>query len=147
METFTVASPIGMWDVARAALLKIAAGPRSGAAVLALSGELGAGKTAFAQALAGVLGASGPVQSPTYVIMKKHQLSGGSAWHTLAHVDAYRLKGAEDAASIGLADLLGDPGNLLVIEWPERLEGALPESSLRLKFEHVSPTVRAVAIG
>jgi tRNA threonylcarbamoyladenosine biosynthesis protein TsaE len=147
METFTVASPIGMWDVARAALLRVTAAQRSGAAVLALSGELGAGKTAFTQALAGVLGASGPVQSPTYVIMKKHQLSGGSAWHTLAHIDAYRLKGAEDVAAIGWADLIGDPGNLIVVEWPERIEGALPESALRLKFEHVSPTVRAVAIG
>lgn len=146
METFTVASAIGMWDVARAALSRLAAAPRSGAAVLALSGELGAGKTAFTQALAGVLGASGPVQSPTYVIMKKHILPAGSAWQTLVHIDAYRLKDAADLAAIAWAELLQNPGNLVVIEWPERVDGALPPGAIWLKFEHVDPQTRRVSL-
>ncbi len=144
METFNVLSPIGMWDVARASLARLAAAPRSGAAVVSLSGELGAGKTTFTQALAGVLGASGPVQSPTYVIMRKHPLPQGAAWQTLVHIDAYRLKNAADLTAIAWAELLTNPGNLIVIEWPERVEGALPEGALWLNFSHETPETRRV---
>lgn len=147
METFKVMSPIGMWDVARAAVERLRSTGRGGAAVLALSGELGAGKTAFTQALAGVLGASGPVQSPTYVIMKKHVLPQSAGWQTLVHIDAYRLKGEEDLAAISWGELLANPGNLIAIEWPERVAGAVPEGALPIKFEHVDPTVRAVSLG
>ncbi len=167
MDEFKVLSPIGMWDVARAALSRLAAAStvaqnlgnpnvqvrsdrtelvRSGAAVLALSGELGAGKTTFTQALAGVLGASGPVQSPTYVIMKKHSLSG-APWRTLVHVDAYRLKDAADLAAISWAEILADSSNLIVLEWPERVDGALPDGTLWLRFSHDTPETRGVRVG
>jgi tRNA threonylcarbamoyladenosine biosynthesis protein TsaE len=139
---FEVKSAIGMWDVAREALARLSVSRGKGASVLALSGELGAGKTTFTQALAGVLGAAGPVQSPTYVIMKKHALAGGSPWHTLAHIDAYRLASADDLVAIGWNDLLADPGNLIAIEWPERVEGALPADAVRLFFEHNTPETR-----
>lgn len=142
-----VESPIGMWDVAREALAAIGATPRSGAAVVALSGELGAGKTAFVQALGGVLGARGPIQSPTYVILKRHDLAAGSPWRTMAHIDAYRLSGPDDLGAIGWADLLVNPEVLIAIEWPERVLGALPENALWLRFSHEAPTVRRVRVG
>jgi tRNA threonylcarbamoyladenosine biosynthesis protein TsaE len=141
-----VKSSIGMWDVAREALSRLADAPKDRAAVLALSGELGAGKTTFTQALAGVLGAAGPVQSPTYVILKKHQLKGGR-WHTLAHIDAYRLGGAADLAAIGWGELAADPGVLLVVEWPERVPEALPDGALWLRFSHETLETRKVTVG
>lgn len=146
MDEFKVLSVIGMWDVAREAIARLTATPRQAAAVLALSGELGAGKTTFTQALAGVLGASGPVQSPTYVIMKKHPLSG-APWRTLVHIDAYRLKDEADLVAISWADLLADPSNLIVIEWPERVGGALPDGALWLRFSHDTPETRGVKVG
>lgn len=147
MNEFKIASPIGMWDVAREAVLRLTAAPRAGAAVLALSGELGAGKTTFTQALAGVLGASGPVQSPTYVIMKKHILPQGAPWQTLVHIDAYRLSGPADLAAIAWESLLENPGNLIVIEWPERVDEAVPAGSLKLSFGHDTTTTRLVTVG
>jgi tRNA threonylcarbamoyladenosine biosynthesis protein TsaE len=150
---FEVKSAIGMWDVAREAVAllrdRISSGNEiasRGASVLALSGELGAGKTTFTQALAGILGAAGPVQSPTYVIMKKHPLSAGVPWKTLVHIDAYRLKSAEDLAAIGWGELLADSGNLVAIEWPERVEGALPEGAVWLRFGHATPDTRLVRL-
>lgn len=155
MDEFNVKSAIGMWDVAREALARLSQTRQTSdvhtsdvcrAAVLALSGELGAGKTTFTQALAGVLGAQGPVQSPTYVIMKKHPLRG-APWRTLAHIDAYRLKGAEDLGAIGWGELLADPANLIVVEWPERIDGALPDGTLWLRFSHETPETRRVSVG
>jgi tRNA threonylcarbamoyladenosine biosynthesis protein TsaE len=147
MKDFTVASPSGMRDVAREAVAALEAAPRSGAAVLALSGDLGAGKTAFVQALADALGARGPVQSPTYVIMKKHELAASSPWRTLAHIDAYRLAGAADLSAIGWGNLVADPTVLIALEWPERVLGALPASAVPIKFEHENPTTRRVSLG
>jgi tRNA threonylcarbamoyladenosine biosynthesis protein TsaE len=146
MDEFKVLSAIGMWDVAREAIARLTAAPQNGAALLALSGELGAGKTTFTQALAGVLGASGPVQSPTYVIMKKHALSG-APWRTLVHIDAYRLKDAADLAAISWDELVADPSNLIVLEWPERVLGALPDGALWLRFSHDTPETRGVKVG
>ncbi len=145
-KVFTVASPLGMWDVAREAVARLTAAPQNGAAVLALSGELGAGKTTFAQALAGVLGASGPVQSPTYVIVKKHAL-GGAPWRTLVHIDAYRLRDAADLSALAWSELVADRSNLIVIEWPERVDGALPDGALWLRFSHDTPETRGVKVG
>jgi tRNA threonylcarbamoyladenosine biosynthesis protein TsaE len=150
-KVFTVASPVGMWDVAReviaAASAQRAEAGTAGATVLALSGELGAGKTAFTQALAATLGFSGAVQSPTFVIMKKHALPAGSPWHTLAHIDAYRLGSAEDLPAIGWGELVVDPGNLVVVEWPERVAAAIPAEAFPIAFAHESPTVRLVTLG
>ena len=103
------------------------------ATVLALVGELGAGKTTFVQVLAKELGVVETVQSPTYVLMKKYQIPNFK-FQTLIHVDAYRLEKPEEFTALNPEEFLKDPSNLVCIEWPERVEGALPKPDMVIKF-------------
>ncbi len=90
-----------------------------GGDVLTLSGDLGAGKTRLAKGIASGLGFrdSDRVTSPTFVIAREYE--GERA--RLIHVDAYRLEGAEDLHLVGGHDWIA-PGNVVVIEWPERID-------------------------
>ena len=114
---------------------------KSHTTILALQGDLGAGKTTFTQALARELGISETIQSPTYVLMKKYEVTQGetlynkvSPWKTLVHIDAYRLNNAEEFAALKPEQFLNDPKVLVVVEWPEKVEGALPKAALTLNF-------------
>jgi tRNA threonylcarbamoyladenosine biosynthesis protein TsaE len=107
--------------------------PKNKATIIALHGDLGAGKTTFTQALARELGIAGTVQSPTYVLMKKYQISN-SKFQTLIHIDAYRLEKPEDFAALKPEQFLNDPSCLVVVEWPERLGNALPPPDLTISF-------------
>jgi len=98
-----------------------------------LSGDLGAGKTTFVQALAKALGVTEPVQSPTYVLMKKYQTTS-SKFQTLVHVDLYRLEKPEELETLKLEEMFADPGALVAIEWPERAHGKLPKPDRTLLF-------------
>lgn len=114
----------------------------SGATVVALSGELGAGKTAFAKAFASALGIpSEDVTSPTFVIEKRFDLGAdgvrGGRWKTLVHIDAYRLEGAAEIERLRWSETVADPSNLILIEWPERIGAALPKGATRIEFRHV----------
>ncbi len=103
------------------------------AMVIALRGDLGAGKTTFTQALGAALGVEATIQSPTYVIMKRYRISFGR-FTSLVHIDAYRFERPEEFAALRPEEFLGDPHALVVIEWPERIEGALPTPDLLLNF-------------
>ena len=103
------------------------------AVVVALSGDLGAGKTTFTQALAKALGILDSVQSPTYVLMKSYPIAY-KEFTKLVHIDAYRLSSATEFAALKPGSFLQDPGTLVCIEWPEKVEGALPKPDLLLKF-------------
>lgn len=96
--------------------------------VLLLSGEMGSGKTVLARAIGEGLGIDPrEVQSPTFNLIREHRGSGG----TLIHVDLYRLE-PEEAAAIGLEELLAGPG-IKVVEWAERLPFPVPGAlALRL---------------
>jgi len=106
---------------------------KNAATIIALMGELGAGKTAFVQEFAKELGISQAVQSPTYVLMKKYQVSN-SKFQTLVHVDAYRLQNSREFAALKPEEFLSDPLALVFVEWPERVTGALPAPDLVIKF-------------
>jgi tRNA threonylcarbamoyladenosine biosynthesis protein TsaE len=104
-----------------------------------LEGPLGAGKTAFVQGLARGLGVIESVTSPTFGLIREHALPASqSALDRLAHMDFYRLAGAAEARDLGLDDELDDPGTLVVIEWPERAEAAIPPAGLRIAIQPVS---------
>jgi tRNA threonylcarbamoyladenosine biosynthesis protein TsaE len=119
-------------DVAREALARLPQGKKS-AALVALKGELGAGKTTFAQALAKELGVAQSVQSPTYVLMKSYAVSH-PRFARLIHIDAYRLENADEFKALMPETFLADPRNLVLVEWPERVEGQLPKPDLVVKF-------------
>ena len=106
----------------------------SRARIVALSGDLGAGKTTFVQGIAKALGVEEAVTSPTFVIEKIYQLEN-QKFSRLIHVDAYRLKGAHDLEVLGWKELLDDPGNLIVLEWPEKVAAAIPADATRVHFE------------
>lgn len=109
--------------------------PREHAVVVTLSGELGAGKTAFVQGLARALGVTVPVTSPTFVIMKIYDLESAKFKH-LVHIDAYRLKGEHHLHVLGWDALLADPANIICLEWPERIPEAVPNNAIRLTLRY-----------
>jgi tRNA threonylcarbamoyladenosine biosynthesis protein TsaE len=109
--------------------------PRAdGATILALSGDLGAGKTTFAQGIARALGVSEQVTSPTFVIEKIYVLEN-QAFARLIHIDAYRLNDPHELEVLGWKEIVAEPANLILIEWPEKVAGMIPVSAMRISFE------------
>lgn len=96
------------------------------ATVVGLSGNLGAGKTAFTKCVAKILGVEDTVTSPTFVIEKIYELQNQKFTH-LIHIDAYRLESGEELLNLGWQRIVSDPKNLILIEWPEMVEGVMPE--------------------
>lgn len=109
----------------------------AGASVL-LSGELGAGKTTLVRALLHALGHDGPVRSPTYAIVEPYRIGELPVYH----LDLYRIADPEELEFLGLRDWLA-PGTLLLVEWPERAGGFLPQADLRIRLEHAGEGRRA----
>lgn len=114
---------------------------KSSATIIALRGDLGAGKTTFTQSLARELGITDTVQSPTYVLMKSYPLSFKNPYpgiegrfDTLVHIDAYRLEKPEEFLALKPEQFLGNPKCLVVVEWPERLSGVLPPADITVRF-------------
>lgn len=116
----------------------------STATVLGLSGDLGAGKTTFVQALAAELGVKEVVQSPTFTILKLYQ-TNHPQFKQLIHMDAYRIESLTELGPLRLGELLDTPETLFAIEWPEKIAAALPGHIL-LKFKTISEGGREVLI-
>lgn len=119
-----------------------------GGEVLCLEGELGAGKTTFTQGLLKGLGAEGPYTSPTFLIMKEYEIKSKAKSlkpkvGTVYHIDAYRV-GPDDILNLGWEEMIADPKNIIIIEWPERIEKILPEKFLRIKFEGLDEERRKI---
>ncbi len=108
--------------------------------VLALVGELGAGKTQLAKGVADGLGVRSVVNSPTFVLMNEHV-----GRLRLFHVDAYRLGDPEEALAAGLLDDRQVDG-IVVIEWADRLDGLLPQERLEITLSTLDePDARLLA--
>lgn len=107
--------------------------PGKEATVVALSGDLGAGKTAFVQVVAREFGVEDQVNSPTFVIEKIYACSEGQ-FVRLVHIDAYRLKNSHDLEVLGWDEVVADSGNLILIEWPENVVDAIPQNAIRVSL-------------
>ncbi len=111
-----------------------------GGEVLALRGELGAGKTAFAKGLAKAFGINEVVQSPTFLLMKCYAVGRRAtvkpALRTLCHVDAYRIKKEAELLAIGLSEHLNDPGTVTIIEWADLVPALIPAHAVHMEFLH-----------
>lgn len=108
-----------------------------GGELLALHGDLGAGKTCFVRGLARALGVNpAAVSSPTFVIMHEYVAERADAPEVLVHIDAYRLSGSEELEAVGWNDILGRADTVVALEWPERVREVLPDDRLDITFEH-----------
>lgn len=119
---------------------------KSSAQVLALSGDLGAGKTAFTKELAVLLGIKEDITSPTFVIMKSYPIPTHPFFKTLVHIDAYRIEDIDEMRVLGLKEILSDESNLVCIEWPEKIRTLIPEDALSITISLTGIT-RTVTYG
>ena len=117
------------------------------AVVVALKGDLGAGKTQFSQGVAKELGVKEAVNSPTFSIMKKYPLKKNkNGFKNFYHIDCYRLDSQADLAHLGIEDILIDPKNIVAVEWPKIIENLLPKSSFTINFEAIGKNKRKITI-
>lgn len=119
-------------------------GPK--AMVVGLKGDLGSGKTTFTQFIAQELDIEEGVTSPTFVILKKYRIKKDFSFSTLVHIDAYRLESGEDLKALSFETELGDPNNLIFLEWPENVEEALPKDMMTLSFETINENTRKITL-
>jgi tRNA threonylcarbamoyladenosine biosynthesis protein TsaE len=115
--------------------------------VVALRGDLGAGKTRFVRGLVrGLGGDPARVSSPTFVLANHYPLPAGAGGPTeFVHIDAYRLRGAEELESVGWdAVVSGDA--VVAVEWPERIEPAMPPERFEVLLEHAGVDERRVTV-
>ncbi len=120
--------------VAEGQALGRALAPRS---IVALEGNLGAGKTTFAQAVARGLGVTEPATSPTYALVHRYEGRRGPVFH----LDCYRLRRPEEAAELDWEGLLAE-GDALLVEWPEKAGSWLPAPTRRFRFHHLPDAER-----
>ena len=107
--------------------------------VLALCGDLGAGKTHFVKGLAAGLGATGEVTSPTFTLI--HEYHGGAL--SLYHVDFYRLEETGEALNIGIEEYLEGDG-ITAIEWADKFAELIPEGAHWIRFAHLEDGGRQI---
>ncbi len=107
--------------------------------VVLLSGELGAGKTTFVQGIARGVGFTGSVSSKSFVLLGEYH-----GRITLYHADLYRLEDPQQVLDLGLDEICAD--GALVVEWPERAPGVLPDEHLMVCFEVLSASQRRLRL-
>lgn len=108
--------------------------PRS---IVALEGDLGAGKTTFAKAVVRGLGVTEEATSPTYALVHRYAGRRGPVFH----LDCYRLRQPEEAEDLDWESLLAE-GDALIVEWPERAGAWMPAPTHRFRFSHLPDAER-----
>jgi tRNA threonylcarbamoyladenosine biosynthesis protein TsaE len=129
-------------NLAKDFLSKIEKGEK--ATIVALSGELGSGKTAFVKCVAKNLGINEDITSPTFVIMKNYGLSTKN-YKLLIHIDAYRLNSYKELENLRWQEIYNDPNNLIFLEWPERVLELIPNDAKKINFEFIDGTTRKIS--
>ncbi len=114
--------------------------------VVALYGELGAGKTVFARGFARGLGITETVSSPTFTLMQEYKVSGRSGIRWFYHLDLYRIDDSSAALVFGVDEYLSGTDSVLLIEWAERIEDILPHGAMRVKISHAGGDRRKLRI-
>ena len=118
---------------------------RKEATVIGLTGDLGSGKTAFAQGFAKALGVKEKITSPTFVIEKRYKTRNKNR-KNLIHIDAYRIKDPKEILDLGWEEIAGDPKNIIIVEWAERIKKILPKKHIQINFEHMDGNKRRIKI-
>lgn len=115
--------------------------------VICLQGELGLGKTTFAQGLLEGMGAARPYVSPTFVIMKQYDLLAPTpaGVKRIYHADAYRVE-EKDFVTLGFAEWCTDPEGVVILEWPERVRNLIPENIISITLTSKSENEREIIV-
>jgi len=113
--------------------------------VIALQGDLGAGKTTFTQVLGQYLKVTEPITSPTFTIMKQYELVHDD-FDKLVHIDAYRIEDETEVVPLKLNEMFERPSTLVCVEWPERIASVLTNNAVWLKLEIGENETRTVKI-
>ena len=114
---------------------------KTSAMVIALRGELGGGKTSFAQGFAKGLGIKSKILSPTFNIFKKFKFQN---YGTLYHFDCYRVEKTKEILDLGFEEIISNPNNIVVIEWAEKIKKILPKETLWITFKFTNETTRKI---
>jgi len=130
-------------DISRAAAeFAAVSGIRSGEnRLFAFYGGMGAGKTTFITALCGVLGVKDVVNSPTFTIVNEYRTSGGTPVY---HFDFYRIEKREEVLDIGFEEYVGDDAAICLMEWPEKIDGLLPEETVDVHISELTDGSREI---
>jgi tRNA threonylcarbamoyladenosine biosynthesis protein TsaE len=115
------------------------------ATLVALHGDLGAGKTTLTQFMASALGVKDDVQSPTFVIQKSYDLQSKD-FKKLVHIDAYRIERPEEFVALKISDTLKDSETLVVVEWPKQGGEHFADPALEVFLEFVDENTRKARI-
>lgn len=110
-------------------------------AVVLLSGNLGAGKTALTQGIGAGLGVSEPITSPTFTIVQEY----ASGRLPLIHADLYRIGDPSELAELGFEEYF-ERGGVVVIEWPDQLGELRPPEYLELRLDYLGPAERRITV-
>ena len=115
-------------------------------AVLALYGDLGAGKKTFSRFLTQALGSFSRVQSPTFVIARKYHVNNDSDIKKIYHLDLYRIKTKAELNDLDLSQFFDDAHAVTVVEWPDIAEHLLPQNSIKIRFKYVDENSRSIYV-
>ena len=108
--------------------------------IIAIEGEIGAGKTTFIKGILKGLGYKGNVNSPTYTLINEYQANS-----KIIHIDCYREKNINRWIDIGFIDYLND-SNIIIIEWPEYIRKILPSDTIDIYIKHIEESIREIKI-
>lgn len=131
---------------------KIGSELKSGEAkVIALTGDLGSGKTTFVQGLAEGLGIKQRIVSPTFIILRHYNIPTKTRmlkFSDFYHIDLYRLEDnvEKEMRNLGTDEIFVDSGNIVVIEWAEKGKGAVPKDATWIKFKNLGNDKRKIEI-
>jgi tRNA threonylcarbamoyladenosine biosynthesis protein TsaE len=117
--------------------------------IIALTGDLGSGKTTFTQGFCKALGIYDRIISPTFILIRKYEIPKDvKDFRSLYHVDLYRLEGKiePELEGIGLTDFWKDKDSIVLIEWAEKITKLLPEKTIWVKFEYLTENSRKISL-
>ena len=106
-----------------------------GAFVVIFKGDLGAGKTTFIQGLMKGLGIKGKIMSPTFTLLRSYKVRNEN-FSKVHHFDCYRINEAEEIKELKFKELIKDPQNIILIEWPERIKELLPRKKVTVTLDY-----------
>ena len=113
------------------------------AMVISLEGDLGGGKTTFLQGFAKGLGIKQKILSPTFVIIKKFQVSS-SKFQDFYHLDCYRIQKPKEILDLGFKEIVSGPRNLVAIEWADRIKKIIPKNTIWVRFKFIDEKTREI---